>query len=327
MTKIIFPPYGRMVAEYEAFIDDKPPKDWTGPADWPTWRAKAVKVVQQTLWPTFENGSWVGVSTAKMEDLTRVDFALMSALRPVLDTDMTLGGRAVKHRELFTHEDVPSERHANVVVVEHSPTKTVRLYLEGHCDAATTNALAGGYLAGVSGKAGSVDLDWKRFFQRPRPYQMSFIMGETWFSHAHAKSAVSPAMISGHCFEASMGGLASFYASRKYALSKTADEMLQRHTVDLGDRRVFAGVHYPSDNISSWITALLVTPNVSPSQAGHTWLWEAITTRSRVYAAIDAELSRDPASPYAPSMRVLKKLGVTPGMTVDEALAFATPGS
>jgi hypothetical protein len=142
-----------------------------------------------------------------------------------------------------------------------------------------------------------------------------------------ATSAISPALISGHSFQSCLAGAAAFYNARMLGIDARIDAALKQHSVDGGDRRVFAGVHYPSDNISSWITVMLVAPNVTPDLDGAKWVWQAITQHSLVYKTIDAFVAANPKCAYAPSMRLLKHLGAHPGMTVDEALAFALPSS
>jgi hypothetical protein len=58
--------------------------------------------------------------------------------------------------------------------------------------------------------------------------------------------------------------------------------------VDIGDRRVFAGVHYPSDNMASWIMALRLVKEEVPDQRVFRFLANAITTRSLVYQMLVA---------------------------------------
>jgi hypothetical protein len=229
--------------------------------------------------------------------------------------------------ELEDEDDPRNETGASLD--DRSLDKTLRLYLSGIADAGAVEYLAKNLLKGLGGKSGSVDLQLKRFFQRPRAYQMAYLMGEDWFTHNHAKSAVSPALISGHCFQGSLGGVAVFYNSKTLnpSLPAAAQTALERHTVDIGDRRVFAGVHYPSDNISSWITALLIAPLVCPDNAGGAWLWQSIETHSMVYRALSVAVAAESNSPFAESMRVLRHIGANPGLSVDDALAFANPGS
>ena len=56
--------------------------------------------------------------------------------------------------------------------------------------------------------------------------------------------------------------------------------------VDIGDRRVFAGIHYPSDAIASWIVVKTLADHVFRNSEVKGLLLEAIKTRSEVYAKL-----------------------------------------
>lgn len=320
-----------MVSEYEESIggDGSPPRDWRGTEPWPQWRGKVVDLIAQALWPRYDRATgWQGAATTRMLDLTRADFTLLQALRPVHQQQTPIGTGTTPHAVLMELEDDGDVTDDNgVVLKDRSLDKTLRLYLTGLADPAAVDHLAKTFIRGLYFKSGSVDLQLKRSFQRPRAYQMAYLMGEDWFTHNHAKSAVSPALISGHCFQGALGGVAAHYNSQTLNLPAAATTALQRHTVDVGDRRVFAGVHYPSDNISSWITALLIAPLVCPDGSGGSWLWQSVATHSAVYKALSAAILADPSSPFTGSMRLLRHIGANPGITVDDAMAYANPGS
>jgi hypothetical protein len=107
-------------------------------------------------------------------------------------------------------------------------------------------------------------------------------------------------MISGHCLE---GCLAGTWAA--WFLQFEADGLghldwarvrpaLQQWVVDIGDRRVMAQIHYPSDNIGSWWVALsfLRRLEASGSETGawmRVFLKEAIR-RSAIYRALGSKL-------------------------------------
>jgi len=89
-------------------------------------------------------------------------------------------------------------------------------------------------------------------------------------------------------------------------------DKLRQFTVDIGDRRVFAGVHYPSDNLSSWYTALKLIPHVftEPTDAWvRDFLWKAIDLRSIVFGAIKNHIAAHPNdSPYRDAVAAIRKL-------------------
>ncbi len=329
---IAYPPYGRMILEWETYLGEPgkepAPTDWSGQIAWAQWRDGVSTLLAQTLWPRWEpKTGWVGAAAADMHALTLADFELFHSLRPQMQGDEVLpGGALIAQIKLFQLEDEADAKDpaTDEVKVDRSLDASLRLYLAGVVDQATLNTIVEGYLTGLGRKSGNVDLEIKRDMQRPRPYQIAFMLGEERFAHNYAKSAVTPSMISGHCVEAMMGGVAAWYALETgglLAAHPTLGEALARHTVDAGDRRVFGGVHYPSDNISSWLTGLLMSPQVCPDGRGGAWLWDSIQRHSRVYKAL-ATQARTPGSPYAPPMALLAHLGALAEPTLADAAQF-----
>jgi hypothetical protein len=66
-----------------------------------------------------------------------------------------------------------------------------------------------------------------------------------------------------------------------------------------------AGVHYPSDNLCSWLIFLHLANRVYTDQRVKTALWSAITKQSYVYQEIRAAAQGDPAHPYHPGLAAL----------------------
>jgi membrane-associated phospholipid phosphatase len=52
---------------------------------------------------------------------------------------------------------------------------------------------------------------------------------------------------------------------------------------------VFAGLHYPSDNLASWIIAMRLAGLVFPNPAVKVHLWKAISRQSLVFEATTYE--------------------------------------
>jgi hypothetical protein len=108
-------------------------------------------------------------------------------------------------------------------------------------------------------------------------------------------------MISGHCLD---GCLAGTWVA--WYLKSEADGVdhldwtrvrpaMQQWVVDIGDRRVMAQIHYPSDNIGSWWVALSFLGQLeaygSPTGAWmRAFLKEAIE-RSVIYRALKSKPS------------------------------------
>jgi len=319
-----------MIVEWESLIG---PPETGGPAPdawdpkgtpWRAWREGISDLLSHVLWPRYVKGAgWVGPADKFKHDLTLADFDLFQILRPLLGGDETLpNGKTVPQRKLFVLEDeADAKDDSGAIVLNRSIDASLRLYLADVLEPSAIEAVLSDYLPGLGRTAGNVDLEVKRDMQRPRAYQMAFLLGRDEFTHNHAKSAVTPAMISGHCVEAMMGGVTAWYALERMSPDNKArgQEALARHTVDVGDRRVFGGVHYPSDNISSWLTGLLMCTHVCPDDTGRDWLWQAITRHSRVYSEI---AKRAKGSPYELSMDLLEHLANLPRPTVGDAMKF-----
>jgi hypothetical protein len=325
-----YPPYGRMIAEWENDIGSPPtpPTNWrTTVNDWLAWREKMVQLLSIVLWPRFNPATraWEGPADALKHDLTLADFELFTSLRPLHDVDVALPAEFTTQRALFVIEDERDQKDPLTRdMIDVGPEVTLRKYLAETGPTRVMKAIADKWLGGVAEMAGTADLELKLFMQRPRAYQMGFILGLD-FTHQQAKSALTPSMVSGHCLEAMMGGVAAFYRARRLGAPAASMDMLAQHAIDVGDRRVFGGVHYPSDNISSWLTGLLLCPEVCPDVDGHTWIWTAISGgRSRVYDAI-ATAATAANSPYARSFELLGKLGRGEVVGIDAALAEVQP--
>jgi hypothetical protein len=113
----------------------------------------------------------------------------------------------------------------------------------------------------------------KNRLQRPRPNQASWMLRQQlgWSNQLGLRfrlslSAHSPAIPSGHAVVAL--SLLSRTLSKKTldgwqhygedALNdaRTVVSRMSQAAIDFGDRRVMAGIHYPSDNLASWYMAL-----------------------------------------------------------------------
>jgi hypothetical protein len=249
----------------------------------------------------------------------------MEGLRPYLKLNVPNLAKPVLHFEMFQLEDHAEDKLDRDAGVDRGVDRTLRAYLEGRADQLTIDTLARWIESGMLRKAGSLPVQLKRELQRPRAYQISDSLGETWFTHHQAPSSVSPAIISGHAFKGCTMGVASFYHATALSCAPTVFDALARIAMDFGDRRVFAGVHYPSDNMGSWIAAMLICKQVCADggRLGREFLWRAISTKSVVYAAIAQVVAREQAADHKPAFTLLNGLGADPDMDIDDALAWA----
>lgn len=306
----VYPPYGHMVLEWEKLTyEPKQPDDWQGP-DYREWLDQMAEILSAVLWPRYikKDRRWRGKAVALMDDVTQADFALFKVFRPMIGADAGLGDDSTQY-QLFQLEDESDAKDSNgQILLDRSVDASLRKYLAGKVSAEQAENLASNYITGIKVKAGRIDLDLKVHMQRPRAYQVAWLLGID-FTHQHAKSAVTPSMISGHCQEMLMAGAAAFLRAVGLGCPTAGIDAIARHMVDVGDRRVYAGVHYASDNISSWITGLLTCPHVFPTSQPAEWMWAAIRDRSVVYRELRAAIDRGEGRSYLPSMELLEAIG------------------
>ena len=114
--------------------------------------------------------------------------------------------------------------------------------------------------------------DIKGYFQRPRPWALATKFGLSDFrwhmAEGYVHTGLHPSLLSGHCIQGILGGCTIFDAVlddiKRGGEGLSYDEIrgLQKYMVDYGDRRVFAGVHYMTDNIASWTLARRLIPHL-----------------------------------------------------------------
>lgn len=137
----------------------------------------------------------------------------------------------------------------------------------------------------------------KLLFQRPRPWTAARVFGMEEFEwHTGtpiAHTGVHPAFPSGHCYQGLVHCAHVLQNWRRRARaqgSKVSDDAiaaLKQYAVDRGDRRVYAGVHYPTDNIASWLLALrLVEHMFDDGVDAKNFVADAVLNYSNVYKVI-----------------------------------------
>ena len=296
-AQVSFPPYGNVSREFRLEADSVGvPSRFTvagrpgSSLEWDRYLWLEATQMGDFLWPVFDRakGAWTGKSIDNMEALTRADLDLMQTLSGKLGEEAKAAGKGLdrNHLDLFRAEDI-------------SARPTLSVYLPS-LDDAERSALEGSINQWFGGIA-DAHVRFKAFFQRPRPYQTAYLLRPgTDYEYRHAASAVTPSMISGHAFQGLVVRCGGYISNRLMLEANLgAVERLQQYAVDVGDRRVFAGVHYPSDNLSSWYCGLRLCDHFfsKAGQAAKDFMWEAIQ-RSAVYKAMDEAASKSKHSPF-----------------------------
>lgn len=103
----------------------------------------------------------------------------------------------------------------------------------------------------------------KMEFQRPRPYQIAFIAGLSKFrcryANRYTHAGLHPSLPSGHCFQGLLisGGVIEQLRESGHDVDLRG---LGQYAIDAGDRRVYGGIHYITDNVASWCICLKLIP-------------------------------------------------------------------
>jgi hypothetical protein len=287
---IEFPPYGQFARVYAESVDPASlaPSAWRPELPNPDreksfleWRDETVRLINETLWPSWDEAGlkWVDANFDRMKELTEADFRGFEPLlaEGALDKRPSTPVSAASiptHRQYFLDEDTAKLGERYFFYDTTLPSTELDLFLSDLRDT-------------LRQKAGSISIQIKTIVQRPRAYQVAKLMGRTHHFELAATSMTS-SMSSGHCFQGclAVAGIYAAWLQRGYAPSGEQLVALGQFGVDIGDRRVFAGVHYPSDNLSSWIMDLRLVDEVCPDRRVGRFLAQAIVGQSRVFALL-----------------------------------------
>jgi hypothetical protein len=303
-----FSPYG-FLNEVERIKPTDPlfPPDFEGDARaWKRWFNETVRLIHEVLWPGFDQHklTWVGPSAAHMRKLTDVDLRILARIRKKkpqeLDKKVTTPvgalGRST-HRQLYKAEDGFIENWGTSYAIDYDVTLPPQV----------SRDFVPMIKAGVDAKVAETDIRFKLVLQRPRPYQMAFILGARGYDYEEAITANTPSICCGHCLQGLLGiGSIMEQIIRGQVQFSGHWEALEQFAVDIGDRRVMAGVHYPSDALCSWLISLRLANHVYRTNQVKQHLWTAIQ-RGFVYKLIDSAIRSGIGKVYEPAMDELIK--------------------
>jgi hypothetical protein len=252
--------------------------------EWEKWLETLANEMADFLWPIYENGAWKGKSSSNAEALTRADLQLMQTLTPKID-ERIIGNNSltVLQRAAFKQED-------------DAPPGPSFAYYQPRMPAVLSEELGKVIMVGGANIARPASQALKRLFQRPRPQHMALLMGMEDLKVQASITAITPAMISGHCIQGTMA-LAHVIFSMGEALNTIAgsSDDIEKYLIDTGDRRVYAGLHYPSDNLGSWYVSLRMCDHLYgiKAPAVKAQLWKSIQA-GQVFKAVHQKKSTEP---------------------------------
>jgi len=320
MPTLQFPPYGIMDNDYLKNLGSKnlaaSPAEPVVPPDfqpevcdseererlWIGFRELTLGEIADAIWPVWDEAHrrWSGMASKTMHVLTCADLMILLRLRvgPRLPINSMPSSKAraincPTHLAYFKEED-------------QAKIFDSYAYYDRTLDPKFASIFSGAFFAGMDAKCSSTQLQFKRRLQRPRAYQVALLMGIEEFNLEEASSSMTPSMVSGHSLQGLLGTGAVMEQIIKLGITFDEDnwQALRQYAVDIGDRRVMAGVHYPSDNLASWIVFMRLAPHVFRNGEVKNHLWQAITEQSLVYRHIHESES----DAYRPGLELLNKM-------------------
>ncbi len=275
--------------------------------------SKWVGEVTEKLWPAWIDNDWVGGAKERMKEASRAELLLAvefyhgggtkpDILHDVPDLPVPPDGRPRTHKWHYEIEDArvldpkflyltlpPGEEPSFDFRASRTVGSNYLVYEPG-VDITRFEKLFWGRMRGLQPPI----FDIKQHFQRPRPWTAAAALGVEGFRWITADgithTGVHPAILSGHCIQGILGGCAVLDALLDevkitgIGLSDPQITGLQKYMVDWGDRRVFAGVHYMTDNIASWTLARKLIPKLfRNAQQVENFAVQAIIRHSRVF--------------------------------------------
>jgi hypothetical protein len=316
-------PFGVMNNDYRSYLEGL----YTPMADWPHGRAEYGRLlddwlnkVRDHLWPVWDGRGWSGDAAKDMEANTRDELTIAvrlyhghgDALDIISDlphAPTAADGKMRDHNWHYKIEDA-LVLDPQFLYVKLQPGETVSyefrssrgigsnyLVYDPGIDIERFEGLFWGRMRRIQPKI----WDIKQHFQRPRPWATAaalqvdgfrwIVAGGDFVTH----TGIHPSILSGHCIQGVLAGCNVYDAWLADGQPPPQRiEALQHYMVDWGDRRVFAGVHYMTDNIASWTLARKLIPHLFKHPAAvEEFAVTAITEKSRVFQDILGEFKND----------------------------------
>lgn len=296
----MLPPYGLFSTHLRNLAQRSDPmSDWLPELDvderkrrFVSWRDSARDQIASVIWPFFSFNSagsgnpWNGIP---ISDATKI---VEDELQIMIDEFQT--SPPYIYRDAPTVSDPEfGKSHLRQFYVEDHPNQPAAINLRDYVDGLTDDQFAEARVA-VDTAYSTRKLPgifwFKHEFMRTRPYQAALILGYNDFINFGALSARHSSLYSGHCLEGMIisGAIAEPWLKTPNLYNPAQLQALSQFAVDFGDRRVFAGVHYPSDNVGSWVLTLQLSKYIfADTPQVVSFLRDAILRRSKVFEIVE----------------------------------------
>ena len=308
MNGLPFLPYGVIPGEYKskgldtnivmkAWRPALPESDRV--ATFNAWRKEKLLEFVEHLWPQFDfqRRVWVGPSTTFARDLTELEIDVMidafMGSDHILQTHPSSALASPDIENHLAHYEYEDQK-------PHPPGVNYRQYdrtLSTIEEEVFLDVMLKAISAGTNiGEKSAGHFWFKNNMQRPRPFHAAMVFRrEASFVSELTERGQHPSIVSGHCFQGIMMACAVLekWRATNPNLSQDRVDSLAQYMVDFGDRRVFAGVHYPTDNIASWVLALSLIPEVfDDHQPILDFVRKAVSDRSMVFQTVRNRFTR-----------------------------------
>ena len=313
MSADLLPPYGLFPEPVRNYGegDGSIPEDWpgygtsSGEQSFRKWRETQLRAISNNLWPEWVDGKgWKGAAASFSRAMTEREIEIMItefSKSDILKQIPKFSKNNFSHFDHFIFEDDRNRRPGKISedFINSNDIISIGSNFFHYNDSPVTESEKKNFLdilkASYKSKTNRFYFWFKSRLMRPRPYQASLIFTKRDFSSLQANSAVHSAIVSGHAVSGIMircGALEKWLDSGNVSAQRV--KAFSQYMVDVGDRRVFAGVHYPTDNISSWCLALSLIPHVfrHADEIGAI-VRQAIVDHSLVYSVVDQHYRND----------------------------------
>lgn len=227
-------------------------------------RNLAADRIAATLWPVFDRRRATAPLSRELEGLLTADFAILQKLRVMVDTKWTAEDYVAYYCDDSMFDSIGIMPRGGVLTHHRAHLgASFGRFVQGTFDDAALDNLDAAFMQEVAGTPTPLLVSWilmslKHMFQRPRPYQYAFDNDETDFKHMLSQLAHSPALPSGHAFDGAFWAILGAEVIEQLDGWKGYKSKLPAWAAAFGDRRNYAGLHYPSDNWATWIAVATI---------------------------------------------------------------------
>ncbi len=305
-SKDQFPVYGHTADYYQEAVEVEQPPGWVvSTGEWKEWYDQTCSALSE-IWPR-PSDNW---TEQRYWQVTQADLSLMRRFQASPHWKAKTGklylledanqdwvvensSNQPDNQSPNAHVKVVDSRYGTTFAIEHPQSP---LGLAGEPAKQTLlNVFAKGYLRA------SMNLHAiKRDFQRPRPALAQFLLDPTLRLRRLELTATghTPSFIAGHTAETLVCAIHVLLDIPGKFTDQTEDgiDALLQWANEVGERRIWAGLHYPLDSLGGWVFVTRLLPHVYERDQARRALYLLVRAidRSRLYNDIKNDVALSP---------------------------------